>query len=281
MTAPASPHDEDALGKAFDARLARRLFTYVRPYGRIVLAAVVVLMVEGALQLAPPLLTRRVIDVAIPAGDAALVRTTALLLVLALVTQIAAAYAETLLTGILGQRIMHDLRRQLFAHLQRLPVPFFDRNPVGRLVTRVTSDVESLNELFTSGVVAGLGDLFTLLAITVLMVVVDWRMALAAYLVVLSARMHWRAADLARVLGAVAVVAGAVHAGVAAAAAALHGVALPLVALMAEVAAGAVALAMALSVAARLIAPTAAGELARRHVPGAQRWMALVGATAR
>ena len=184
MTAPASPHDEDALGKAFDARLARRLFTYVRPYGRIVLAAVVVLMVEGALQLAPPLLTRRVIDVAIPAGDAALVRTTALLLVLALVTQIAAAYAETLLTGILGQRIMHDLRRQLFAHLQRLPVPFFDRNPVGRLVTRVTSDVESLNELFTSGVVAGLGDLFTLLAITVLMVMVDWRMAIAAYLVV-------------------------------------------------------------------------------------------------
>ena len=184
MTAPASPHDEDALGKAFDARLARRLFTYVRPYGRIVLAAVVVLMVEGALQLAPPLLTRRVIDVAIPAGDAALVRTTALLLVLALVTQIAAAYAETLLTGILGQRIMHDLRRQLFAHLQRLPVPFFDRTPVGRLVTRVTSDVESLNELFTSGVVAGLGDLFTLLAITVLMVMVDWRMAIAAYLVV-------------------------------------------------------------------------------------------------
>ncbi|MBP7550887.1 MAG: ABC transporter ATP-binding protein [Gemmatimonadaceae bacterium] len=184
MTAPAAPHDEDALGKAFDARLARRLFTYVRPYGRIVLAAVVVLMVEGALQLAPPLLTRRVIDVAIPAGDGALVRTTALLLVLALVTQIAAAYAETLLTGILGQRIMHDLRRQLFAHLQRLPVPFFDRNPVGRLVTRVTSDVESLNELFTSGVVAGLGDLFTLLAITVLMVMVDWRMAIAAYLVV-------------------------------------------------------------------------------------------------
>ncbi len=104
---------------------------------------------------------------------------------------------------------------------------------------------------------------------------------LAAYLAVLSARMHWRAADLARVLGAVAVVAGVVHGGVAAAAAALHGVAPPLVALMVEVAAGAVALAVALAVAARLIAPTAAGELARRHVPGAQRWMALVGAAGR
>ncbi|MCE9602614.1 MAG: ABC transporter ATP-binding protein/permease [Gemmatimonadetes bacterium] len=185
MTAPAAiQHEEDALGKAFDGRLARRLFTYVRPYGGLVLGAVAVLMVEGVLQLAPPLLTRRVIDVAIPAGDAALVRNSVLLLVGALLLQVSATYVETLLTGILGQKVMHDLRCQLFAHLQRLPIPFFDRNPVGRLVTRVTSDVESLNELFASGVVAGLGDLFTLLAITILMVIVDWRLALAAYLVV-------------------------------------------------------------------------------------------------
>ncbi len=185
MTAPtAIQHEEDALGKAFDGRLARRLAGYVRPYGKLVVGAVLVLMVEGVLQLAPPLLTRHVIDVAIPAGDAALVRSSVLLLVGALLLQVSAAYVETLLTGILGQRVMHDLRRQIFAHLQRLPIPFFDRNPVGRVVTRVTSDVESLNELFASGVVAGLGDLFTLAAITVLMVVVDWRMALAAYLVV-------------------------------------------------------------------------------------------------
>jgi ATP-binding cassette subfamily B protein len=185
MTAPAAiQHDEDALGKAFDGRIARRLFAYVRPYGGLVLGAVAVLMVEGVLQLAPPLLTRRVIDVAIPAGDAALLRSSVLLLVGALLLQVSATYVETLLTGILGQKVMHDLRRQLFAHLQRLPIPFFDRNPVGRVVTRVTSDVESLNELFASGVVAGLGDLFTLVAITVLMVIVDWRLALAAYLVV-------------------------------------------------------------------------------------------------
>ncbi len=185
MTSPTgTQHEEDALGKAFDGRLARRLFAYARPHGWLIAGAAAVLMIEGALQLVPPLLTRRVIDVAIPAHDGGLVRTSALLLVLALVTQVAAMYTETLLTGVLGQRVMHDLRRQLFAHLQRLPIPFYDRNPVGRLVTRVTSDVESLNELFTSGVVAGLGDLFTLLAITVLMVVVDWRMALAAYLVV-------------------------------------------------------------------------------------------------
>ena len=177
-------HDEEALGTAFDGRLARRLFVYVRPYGWLVAGAVTVLMIEGALQLVPPLMTRRVIDVAIPAGDSALIRQSVVILIAALVTQIACSFADTLLTGILGQRVMHDLRRQIFAHLQRLPIPFFDRNPVGRLVTRVTSDVESLNELFASGVVAGLGDLFTLVAITALMVSVDWRMALAAYLVV-------------------------------------------------------------------------------------------------
>ena len=184
MTAPVAPHDEEALGKAFDRRLARRLLAYVRPYAGLVSGALVVLLVEGALQVVPPLLTRRVIDVAIPAGDAALVRHSVALLVGALVLQVVCGYLDTLLTGILGQRIMHDLRRQLFAHLQRLPIPFFDRTPVGRVVTRVTSDVESLNELFASGVVAGLGDLFTLAAITALMVTVDWRLAIAAYLVV-------------------------------------------------------------------------------------------------
>lgn len=185
MTAPtAIQHEEEALGKAFDGPLARRLVTYVRPYGWLVVGAVLVLMLEGALQLVPPMLTRHVIDVGIPAGDGGAILRSALVLVAALLAQVACGYTETLLTGILGQRVMHDLRRQVFAHLQRLPITFFDRNPVGRLVTRVTSDVESLNELFASGVVAGLGDLFTLLAITILMVLVDWRLAIAAYLVV-------------------------------------------------------------------------------------------------
>lgn len=180
MTTP----DEEVVGRAFDRRLARRLLAYVRPYAGLVVGALTVLMVEGVLQLAPPLLTRHVIDVAIPAGDAAGIRQAALLLVGALLLQVSCGYLETLLTGILGQRVMHDLRRELFARLQRLPIPFFDKHPVGRLVTRVTSDVESLNELFASGVVAGIGDLFTLAAITVMMVLVDWRLALAAYLVV-------------------------------------------------------------------------------------------------
>ncbi|HEU4631398.1 MAG TPA: ABC transporter ATP-binding protein, partial [Gemmatimonadaceae bacterium] len=183
MNAP-TLHDEETLGKVYDARLARRLLAYVRPYGGIVAAAVVLLLAESLLQLVGPLLTRRVIDVAFPARDTGLVARSALLFAVALVVQFGCAYGETLLTSLLGQRVMRDLRHELFAHLQRLPVAFFDRNPVGRLVTRVTSDVEALNELFTAGVVAGLGDLFTLVAISVLMLVEDWRLALAAFAVI-------------------------------------------------------------------------------------------------
>lgn len=176
--------DDERVGRAFDRRLARRLLAAARPYGGLMWGAVLVLLLAGALQLVPPLLTRHVIDVAVPAGDRGALRGAVGLLVGALLLQVAFAYLQAVLTGELGQRVMHDLRRACFAHLQRLPIRFFDTTPVGRVVTRVTSDVESLNELFTSGVVAGLGDLFTLAAITVLMVVVDWRLALAAYLVV-------------------------------------------------------------------------------------------------
>ncbi|MGZ8455768.1 MAG: ABC transporter ATP-binding protein [Gemmatirosa sp.] len=175
--------DDEVMGRVYDARLARRLLRYVRPYARIVVAAVLLLCVEGGLQLVGPVLTRRVIDVALPAGDAGMVATAAGLYALTLLLQFVAGYGETVLTGLLGQHVMRDLRTELFARLQRLPVAFFDRNPVGRLVTRVTSDVEALNELFTAGVVAGLGDLFTLVAIGVMMVVVDWRLSLAAFAV--------------------------------------------------------------------------------------------------
>jgi len=185
MTAPHAPeHEEEVLGRVYDRRLARRLVAYVRPYRRIVAGALALLLCSSLLQLVGPLLTRRVIDVAVPAGDADGAMRLALLFAGTLVLQFAASYGETILTSLLGQRVMRDLRREIFAHLQRLPVAFFDRSPVGRLVTRVTSDVEALNELFTAGVVAGLGDLFTLGAISVLMLVVDWRLALAAFVVI-------------------------------------------------------------------------------------------------
>jgi ATP-binding cassette subfamily B protein len=176
-----SVHEEDVVGKAYDARLMRRLSVYARPYGWLVAGALVCLMLDGVLQLVGPLMTQRVIDVALPAHDMGLIARSAVLFAASLVVAFACQYGETVLTSLLGQRVMRDLRHAIFAHVQRLPVAFFDRNPVGRLVTRVTSDVESLNELFTAGVVAGLGDLFTLLAISVMMLVTDWRLALASF----------------------------------------------------------------------------------------------------
>lgn len=178
------PHDDEALAAAYDARLMRRLLRYARPYAVLGVGAVLLLCLEGGTQLVGPALTRRVIDVAIPARDAGMIRTAALLYLLALALQFGTGYGETVLTGLLGQNVMRDLRGELFAHLQRLPIAYFDRTPVGRLVTRVTGDVEALNELFTAGVVAGLGDLFTLLAISVMMLVVDWRLAVAAFVVI-------------------------------------------------------------------------------------------------
>ncbi len=181
MTDAAAYHEEDVLGKAYDGRLMRRLLRYVRPYGWLVGISLVLLIIDGLLQLVGPLLTQRVIDVALPQHDAAMAMHAAVLFAASLAAGFFAQFGETMLTSLLGQRVMRDLRDDLFAHLQRLPIRFFDRTPVGRLVTRTTADVESLNELFTAGVVAGLGDLFTLAAIGIMMLVTDWRLALASF----------------------------------------------------------------------------------------------------
>ena len=181
MTAPAQPLDDDEVRPVLDRRLLRRLFQYVRPHSVLVGAAVVLLALEGATAVVGPWLTQRVIDHAIPARDLGFIRLATLALAGALAVQFVCSYGETMLTGLLGQRVMRDLRTELFAKLQTLSISFFDRNPAGRLITRVTSDVESLNELFTAGVVAGIGDLFALLAMAVMMLVTDWRLALASF----------------------------------------------------------------------------------------------------
>ena len=185
MTAPAThTHEDDVLGKAYDRHLMRRLLAYTRPYRALMYGALALLCVEGGIQVTGPLLTKRVIDVAVPARDMNIVLISTGLFLLLLIAEFALSYAQTWLTSLLGQRVMRDIRMQIFGHLQRLSVSFFDRNPAGRLITRVTSDVETLNELFTSGVVAGLGDLFTLVAISVAMLLLDWRLAVASFAVI-------------------------------------------------------------------------------------------------
>ncbi len=176
-----SIHEEDVLGKAYDARLMRRLITYLRPYKRHVALATAAIVAHSALELAPPYLVKLVIDQYIPARDTSgLVRIAALYLA-TLAGSFALDYGQTWLLQLTGQRIMFDLRMQIYEHLQRLDLRFYDRNPVGRLMTRVTTDVDVLNDLFTSGVVSVFGDLFTLVGIMVMMIWIDWRLAIVAF----------------------------------------------------------------------------------------------------
>lgn len=176
-------HEEEVFGKAYDARLARRLLRYLRPYRARVLVAVVLLLAVAALEIVGPLLTRAALDQAIPARDSRLLSILVAAYLLTLVVGFAMDYAQALLTTWLGQRIMYDLRVEIFAHLQRLSLRFFDRNPVGRLMTRVTGDVEVLNDLFSSGVVTVFGDLFTLVFIFGAMLQTDLRLSLVTFAV--------------------------------------------------------------------------------------------------
>jgi len=177
-------HEEETLGKAYDARLMRRLLTYLRPYRWHVLLAIFILLAASLTALVGPWLTQLALDRAIPAGDSRLLGIFALAFLASLVISFVLEYVQTLLTTWLGQRVMYDLRREIFGHLQKLELRYYDRNPVGRLMTRVTSDVEVLNELFSSGVVTVFGDIFTLLFIMAAMLIMDWQLALVTMLVI-------------------------------------------------------------------------------------------------
>jgi ATP-binding cassette subfamily B protein len=174
-------HEEEVLGKAYDARLMRRLLTYLRPYTPQVALALAAIIGHAILELVPPYLTKVVIDDYIPAGDLSGLAGIALVYLVTLSATFALEYLQTWTMQMTGQRIMYDMRMQIYRHLQRLDLRFYDRNPVGRLMTRVTTDVDVLNELFTSGVVSVFGDVFTLIGIMAVLIWMDWRLALVAF----------------------------------------------------------------------------------------------------
>ena len=174
-------HEDEVLGKAYDARLMRRLLRYLRPHRRSVVVALVAIVAQSAMQLVQPLLTRMAIDDYILAGNLSGLGQIALLFLAILIASFALEFVETYTMQMMGQRIMFDLRMEIYGHLQRLDVRFYDRNPVGRLMTRVTTDVDALNDLFASGVVSAFRDVFTLLGIMVILVIMDWRLAIVAF----------------------------------------------------------------------------------------------------
>jgi ATP-binding cassette subfamily B protein len=172
-----SIHEEEVLGKAYDSRLMRRLLGYLRPHKWYVLGALVALVGDAVTQLAPPYLVKVAIDQYIAQGDLAGINRVAAIYFAVLLASFALEYAQTYMMQMIGQRVMFDMRMQIYTHLQRLDLSFYDRNPVGRLMTRVTTDVDVINDLFTSGVVAAFGDLFMLVGIMVTLIWMDWRLA--------------------------------------------------------------------------------------------------------
>ncbi len=176
--------EDDLARTSDDLGLLKRLLGYLRPYPAQMIGALAAVIGNSALQLVPPYLTKIVIDRHLPARDFAGVDRIAFLFLVVLLAGALLDAAQTYILQLTGQRVMFDLRVQIFRHLQKLDLAFYDRHPIGRLMTRVTTDVEVLNELFTSGVHAIFFDLFSLTGIVVVLVGMNWRLALVTFSVV-------------------------------------------------------------------------------------------------
>ncbi|MCA9445244.1 MAG: ABC transporter ATP-binding protein, partial [Candidatus Omnitrophica bacterium] len=174
------PHEEEALGKIYDSRLARRLLTYLKPYKGRVIAALILTVLSGVFVLAQPLLVLRLLDHAIPNRDEQQIAWICVAFMALMILEYISQYTYILLVNATGQKAMYDLRVELFQHLQQLSLSFFDKNPVGRLMTRVTGDIEVLNELFSNGVTIIIGALFMLVGILAILFWLNVKMTLLA-----------------------------------------------------------------------------------------------------
>lgn len=178
-----TPRDDDPIGKAYDSALMRRLMKYLRPYKFYVIVSVILLFGVAGLRLAGPYLTKIAIDEYIVVGDVTGLHLIGIGYMLVLAGTFVLRFSQIYLTNLAGQRVMYDLRTAVYRHLQRLSLSYYDRNPVGRLITRVTNDIEALNEMFSSGVVNMFGDLFTLAGIMIAMTALNWELALVTFTV--------------------------------------------------------------------------------------------------
>jgi len=170
--------DDEILGKAYDARLMARMLRYLRPYWKLLAVSFSFLLLHTATQLLGPYITKVAIDRYIAYQDVAGLDRMALAYLGVVLLGFIFLFVQTYTTEYTGQRAMHDLRMEIFTHLQKQDMAYFDRNPVGRLMTRTINDVETLNELFSTGVVGLLGDLFIVFGIAGAMLWLNWQLAL-------------------------------------------------------------------------------------------------------
>ncbi len=190
--------EEDVVGKAYDGRLMRRLLAYLRPYKAVAAVSLVAILLKAGIDVLGPYLFKVGLDLYLTPHGQPATRHSLLSRYLSPrpahgVSQLAGIYFGSLLLGFLlefmqtyllqwmGQKVMFDMRRQIFSHMQRMHIGFFDKNPVGRLVTRLTSDVDALNELFTSGIFAIFEDVFVLIGIVAVMLSMSWWLALLTF----------------------------------------------------------------------------------------------------
>ncbi len=170
--------DDEILGKAYDSRLMKRLLKYVKPYWKQVLISILLVLILAVLNPLRPYITKFAIDDYILKSDYSGLTKLTLLLLGILFLQGGLQYLLSYITEWIGQKTIFDLRMEIFNHLQRLALRFFDKNPTGRLVTRVTNDVESLNEMYSSGIVLVFGDIFTILGILYFMFKLSFELSL-------------------------------------------------------------------------------------------------------
>ena len=182
--------EDEILGKAYDARLMRRLLGYLRPYRGLVIVALFILLGLSFADVAPPIIAKFIIDNAIapavsgqipPEEGFSRLAPFGVLYIGVLLASSLFRYGQSMLASYVGQNAMYDLRVGLFEHLESLSLSFFDRNPVGRLMTRITNDIDALTDMVTQGVVAIFGDVFVIVVIAVVLVILDWRLALVTF----------------------------------------------------------------------------------------------------
>src|ERR1041384_6010407 len=208
-------HEEEQIGKTYDWQVARRLLRYLKPYVRLLIPALILTLLLNLLGILQPLFTVWTIDgYILPRTTVTLVSLKfrefflgSFFLTIAQFPRFVSSYFQVVFLNTIGQYVMFDLRREIYQKLQHQEIAYYDRNPVGRIMTRLTADVDALNELFTSGVTDLLGDLVMIVAIIAMMIYMDWRLTLITLLTVpmLFAATNWfrkharRGYDLVRI----------------------------------------------------------------------------------
>jgi ATP-binding cassette, subfamily B, multidrug efflux pump len=183
-TAAKQFHEEAAIGKTYDFQVARRLFRYLKPYAKLLIPALILTLVLNLLGILQPLFTKYAVNWYILPRQTAGITSFALVYLAVLFVRFVFSYFQVVLLNSIGQYVMFDLRREIYHKLQHQEISYYDRNPVGRIITRLTADVDALNELFTSGVTDLLGDLVMIVAIVGFMAYLDWRLTLVTLLTV-------------------------------------------------------------------------------------------------